>query len=62
MTHPLAAICIALGQHTRAGIEDNLWTTKKGERMNTIQMIERDIRMAKELGRSILLLNRRIRC
>jgi hypothetical protein len=53
LTHSLAAICIALGQHTRAGIEDNLWTTKKGERMSTIQMIERDVRIAKELGRAI---------
>jgi len=53
LTHPLAMICIALGQHTRCGIEDNLWTTKKGERMSTIQMIERDVRIAKELGRPI---------
>ena len=53
LTHPLAAICIALGQHTRAGIEDNLWNTTKGERMTSIQMIERHVRMAKELGRPI---------
>ena len=53
LTHPLAAICIALGQHTRAGIEDNLWNTTKGVRMSTIEMIERDVRIAKELGRAI---------
>ena len=53
LTHPVAAICIALGQHTRAGIEDNLWNTTKGVRMTTIQMIERHVRMAKELGRAI---------
>ena len=53
LTHPVAAICIALGQHTRAGIEDNLWDTTKGKRMSTIQMIERHVRMAKELGRAI---------
>ena len=53
LTHPVAAICIALGQHTRAGIEDNLWNTTKGERMTSIQMIERHVRMAKELGRPI---------
>ena len=51
--HPVAAICIALGQHTRAGIEDNLWTTTKGERMSSIQMIEKHVRIAKELGRAI---------
>ena len=53
LTHPVSAICIALGQHTRAGIEDNLWDTKKGVRMTSIQMIERHVRMAKELGRAI---------
>ena len=53
LTHPVAAICIALGQHTRAGIEDNLWNTTKGVRMSTIEMIERHVRMAKELGRAI---------
>ena len=53
LTHPLAAICIALGQHTRAGIEDNLWNTTKGVRMTTLQMIERHVRMAEELGRPI---------
>ena len=52
LTHPVAAICIALGQHTRAGIEDNLWNTTKGVRMSTIQMIERHVRMANELGRA----------
>ena len=54
LTHPVAAICIALGQHTRAGIEDNLWDTTKGKRMSTIQMIERHVRMANELGRPML--------
>ena len=53
LTHPVSAICIALGQHTRAGIEDNLWDTTKGVRMNSIQMIERHVRMARELGRAI---------
>jgi uncharacterized protein (DUF849 family) len=53
LTHPVSAICIALGQHTRAGIEDNLWDTTKGVRMSSVQMIERHVRMAKELGRAI---------
>jgi sugar phosphate isomerase/epimerase len=46
-------ISLALGQYTRAGIEDNLWNTTKGVRMSTIQMIERHVRMAEELGRAI---------
>jgi uncharacterized protein (DUF849 family) len=53
LTHPVSAMMIALGQHTRAGIEDNLWDTKKGVRMTTVQMIERHVRMAQELGRPI---------
>jgi uncharacterized protein (DUF849 family) len=53
LTHPVSAICIALGQHTRAGIEDNLWDTTKGVRMSAVQMIERHVRMARELGRAI---------
>ncbi len=53
VSHPVAAICIALGQHTRAGIEDNLWNTTKGRRMTSIQMIEKHVRMARELGRAI---------
>lgn len=50
---PLAAFCIALGQHTRTGIEENLWDSRKGERLTTVQMIEKHVRMANELGRPI---------
>jgi uncharacterized protein (DUF849 family) len=53
LSHPLAAFCIALGQHTRAGIEENLWDTTKGKKLTTVQMIEKQVRMAKELGRKI---------
>jgi uncharacterized protein (DUF849 family) len=53
LTHPVSAIMIALGQHTRAGIEDNLWNTTKGVRMSSIEMIEKHVRMARELGRKI---------
>ncbi len=53
LSHPLAAIMIALGQHTRAGIEENLWDTTKGKRLTTIQQIERHVRLANELGRKV---------
>jgi hypothetical protein len=53
LSHPLAAIMIALGQHTRAGIEENLWDTTKGKRLTTVQMIERHVRLAGELGRKV---------
>jgi uncharacterized protein (DUF849 family) len=52
-THAIMQMMVALGQHTRAGIEDNLWGPKKGERWTTMQMIESQIRMAKEIGRPI---------
>ena len=50
---PLAAMMIALGQHTRAGIEENLWDTTPGKRLTSVQMIEKQVRMARELGRPI---------
>lgn len=49
----LAAMCIALGLHTRTGIEENLWGVKKGEKMTTVEMVEKHVRMANELGRDI---------
>jgi uncharacterized protein (DUF849 family) len=53
LTHPISMMMIALGQHTRAGIEDNIWDVKKGVRMTTVQMVEKHARMAKEIGRDI---------
>jgi uncharacterized protein (DUF849 family) len=53
LTHPISMMMIALGQHTRAGIEDNLYDTKKGVRMTTVQMIERHVRIAREIGRDV---------
>jgi uncharacterized protein (DUF849 family) len=53
LTYPLAAMMIALGQHTRAGIEENLWDTTPGKRATTVQMIEKNVRIANELGRKI---------
>jgi uncharacterized protein (DUF849 family) len=53
LSHPLAAICIALGQHTRAGIEENLWDSTKGKKLTSVQMVEKHVRLAKELGRKI---------
>jgi len=52
-TYPVSAMMIALGQHTRAGIEDNLWGVHKGERASTLQMIQKQVDMATLLGRPI---------
>ena len=49
-THPVSMMMIALGQHTRAGIEDNLWDVKKGVRITTMHMIQKHINMANETG------------
>jgi uncharacterized protein (DUF849 family) len=53
LTYPISMMMIALGQHTRAGIEDNLWDTKKGVRLSSVKMIEKQVRMAREIGRPI---------
>jgi uncharacterized protein (DUF849 family) len=50
---PLAAFMITLGQHTRAGIEENMWGTDYSRRLTSVQMIEKNVRIAKELGRPI---------
>lgn len=53
LTYPISMMMIALGQHTRAGIEENLWDNKKGVRATTMQMIEKQVAMAKLVGRPI---------
>jgi uncharacterized protein (DUF849 family) len=53
LTYPISMMMIALGQHTRAGIEDNLWDNKRGVRATTLQMIEKQVAMAKLVGRPI---------
>jgi hypothetical protein len=37
------AMMIALEQHTRAGIEENLWDTTPGKRLTSVQMIEKHV-------------------
>lgn len=49
---PMCTIAIAMGQHVRVGIEDNIWR-RKGERMTTVQQIEQMVRISRELGREV---------
>ena len=56
---PLAAFMITLGQHTRAGIEENLWGTDYSRRITSVEMIEKNVRIARELGREIATARRR---
>ena len=49
---PLNAMAIAMGLHVRVGIEDNLWG-RKGERLTSVQQIEKQVRLARELYREV---------
>lgn len=49
---PLTTMAIAMGLHTRVGIEDNLWG-KKGERMTSVEQVEQQVRIARELHREV---------
>lgn len=50
---PLATMAIMLGGHVRVGLEDNIYY-KKGElAQSNAQLVERIVRLAKELGREV---------
>jgi uncharacterized protein (DUF849 family) len=49
---PLTTMAIAMGLHTRVGIEDNLWG-KRGERVGSVKQIEQQVRIARELHREV---------
>ena len=49
---PVTTMAIAMGLHTRVGIEDNLWG-KKGERMTSVKQVEQQVRIARELHREV---------
>jgi uncharacterized protein (DUF849 family) len=49
---PLNTMAIAMGLHVRVGIEDNLWG-RKGERMTSVQQIEKAVRISREVFRDV---------
>lgn len=49
---PLTTMAIAMGLHVRVGIEDNLWG-RKGERITSVQQVEKAVRIARELYREV---------
>jgi uncharacterized protein (DUF849 family) len=53
LVYPISTMCIVLGQHIRLGIEENLWGPVRGERYTTVQMINKMVHIAEELGRPI---------
>lgn len=53
LVYPISTMCIVLGQHIRLGIEENLWSPVRGQRFTTVQMINKMVHIAEELGRPI---------
>jgi uncharacterized protein (DUF849 family) len=49
---PLNTMAIAMGLHARVGIEDNLWG-RKGERLTSVQQIEKVVKISRELYRDV---------
>jgi uncharacterized protein (DUF849 family) len=52
-TLPVNMMAIAMGQHVRCGIEDNLWTQDRKSKMGTVKQIEQLVRISREFGRDI---------
>jgi hypothetical protein len=50
---PISSLCMTLGQHVRVGVEENLWGARKGERLTSVEMVRKAVRMAGELARPI---------
>ncbi|MBU5427869.1 3-keto-5-aminohexanoate cleavage protein [Tissierella pigra] len=50
---PMAAIAIAMGGHVRVGFEDNVFIDKGVLAKSNGELVERVVRIAKELGREI---------
>lgn len=50
---PLATMAIILGGHVRVGFEDNIYYNKGELAKSNAQLVERIVRIAKELGREI---------
>jgi uncharacterized protein (DUF849 family) len=50
---PAAALAIIMGGHVRVGFEDNLWLEKGSLAESNAQLVEKVVRIAKELGREI---------
>jgi 3-keto-5-aminohexanoate cleavage enzyme len=50
---PLATMAIVLGGHVRVGFEDNIYYKKGEVAKSNAQLVERIVRIAKELGREV---------
>ncbi|WP_027633330.1 3-keto-5-aminohexanoate cleavage protein [Clostridium hydrogeniformans] len=50
---PMAAVSIVLGGHVRVGFEDNVYTSKGKLASSNSELVEKVVRISKELGREI---------
>ncbi|MCL2227337.1 MAG: 3-keto-5-aminohexanoate cleavage protein [Oscillospiraceae bacterium] len=50
---PIAALAIIMGGHVRVGFEDNIYIEKGALAKSNGELVEKAVRMAKELGRKI---------
>lgn len=50
---PMAAIAIAMGGHVRVGFEDNVYIEKGVLAKSNAELVEKVVRIAKELGREV---------
>lgn len=50
---PVNMMAIAMGLHVRCGIEDNIWTQDRKEKMSSVRQIEQLVRISREFGRDI---------
>lgn len=50
---PINMMAIAMGLHVRCGIEDNIWTQDRKEKMGSIRQIEQLVRISREVGRDV---------
>jgi len=50
---PLSAIAITMGGHVRVGFEDNVYYSKGVLADSNAQLVERVVRLSKELGRKV---------
>lgn len=50
---PLTTLAMLLGGHSRVGLEDNIYYTKGVMASSNVQLVERTVRLARELGKEI---------
>ena len=50
---PVNMMAIAMGLHVRCGIEDNLWTQDRSQKMSSVRQIEQLVRISRECGREV---------